>query len=174
LYTSQGYGTITNPFTRELVTNNQPDSLDSYDTPHSVVTLRRNGSFIRRAEQISSFQIWLVAETPSGHLYLAHFPPFSLVYVAEFTLTGSIQQNLPDDTRPTRPFEVKPHRYGVNGITRMARSLDGIRPTIHPSDGKGKYRPPNLEGTTTGKNANDRDWNWLKLNGLEGSPKPRS
>jgi len=67
-YTSQGYGDIiTNPFTRELVTNNKPDTIKTYDTPDFLVRKKlRNGSILSRAATVNSFQIWLEEQGRGG------------------------------------------------------------------------------------------------------------
>ena len=90
--TSQGYGQLADPFADlGIATTNKPDTFNAWDQPSggAFFHLRKDGAQLKRMEKIISFQSWLVALGAGKTEVLAHFPPFSLLF-----LVRNIRQGL--------------------------------------------------------------------------------
>ena len=154
-YTSQGYGELLNPSTGGLATTNKPDTFNSSDQPNLVTKLRiSKGSIIKRAEKLTSFQLWLVARSPKATHVLANIPPFTLVYWLE--TTSALKTDLSTET-PSFKYEF----YGENGIVKKVRTSGSGTPSIRASLGVGVKSP-----VMTGIRANKRIRDWANSNGL--------
>ena len=155
-YTSQGYGELLNPYNASgVATTNKPDSFNTSDQPNLVTKLRlTTRSIIKRAEKMTSFQLWLVARTPRATHVLAHIPPFTLVYWLE--TTSALKSDLSTET-PSYKYEY----YGENGIVKKVRPSGSGTPSIRASLGVGVKSP-----VMTGIRANKRIRDWANSKGL--------
>jgi hypothetical protein len=153
-YTAQGYGELLSPIDPIGVnTNNKPDSLNIKDRPSGVAfsRSRKTNTWLKRIEQKSIFQSWLVAKTennPDG-IVLAHVPPFAFCFWLETNLKNY---------HPTYSYEYPPFDYGVyaeSGFSPAAVnrkiSLIGATPDLKVALGDGG-RKPSMKGIT----ANER------------------
>jgi hypothetical protein len=158
-YTSQGYGELLSPYSATgVATSNKPDLFDMWDQPTVLTRMRlKDGSFIKRAEHVVSFQAWLVARTPSTTHVLAHVPAFSLVYWLETDPNWSSKGKLSIDT-PGYNYEY----YAEKGITkRVNKKASRQSPNLQPALGNGGRTP-----VMAGVNAGERSNKWLRDNNL--------
>ncbi|MFZ0317499.1 MAG: hypothetical protein WAL56_00100 [Candidatus Sulfotelmatobacter sp.] len=156
--TSLGYGELLDPWSATGVAiDNQPSSLNMIDEPFFGARLRlKNGALISRAESISAFQTWLVAQHGPRVEVLATVPPFSLV----FWLTTRPSTGMLSIDTPPHDFGF----YGESGISRHVR-VSGHTATVLPRLGSGGRKP-----VLTGQTANDRANNWIQSQGLVPDP----
>ena len=149
--TKTGYTDFPDPWTN--ATDNRPTSLDMIDEPFFGARLRlKNGALISRAESITAFQTWLVAQRGQQTEVLATVPPFSLV----FWLQTQPSPGLLSIGTPPHSFAF----YGENGISRKVKASGGVA-NITPRAGNGGRTP-----VLTGETANDRANKWIKSVGL--------
>ena len=153
-YTSQGFGELLDPYNAiGVATSNKPDSFNLIDEPFFGARLRLpNGALIKRAESISAFQTWLVAQHGSTTDVLATVPPFSLAFWMETHASPGLL------TIDTPPYDFA--FYGEAGISTKVKA-DGEIAHLTPRLGDGGRRP-----VLSGELANDRANNWAKGQGL--------
>jgi len=158
-YNSGGYAdldkALLNPWTERCEKTNKPDTFNTSDQPNLVTKLRLSKrSIIKRAEKLTSFQLWLVARAPRATQALAYIPPFTLVYW--FETTSALKSDLSIET-PNYKYEF----YGEDGIVKAVRSSGSGTPSITPKLGVGVKSP-----VMTGVRANKRIRDWADANGL--------
>jgi hypothetical protein len=182
-YTSGGYGEIPSNAkwvdfldtsnTSGVQINNKPDSLFTVDSPQmGAPTEPKKGSFVRRIEQVVSFQAWLVALPGlfrggffGPYLAQAYFSQQSravLAFVPSFTLTFWLERKSRGNFLNPPAFD-----YGIyveNGsiLKRgVNRSIKGIGPSpfLQPKPGNGGRNP-----VTEGLFAIDLLDGWLNAN----------
>jgi hypothetical protein len=154
-YSSLGYSEFPDPWTGAM--DNKPTSVNMVDEPFFGARLRlKNGALIKRAESISAFQTWLVAQHGQQTDVLATVPAFSLV----FWLETQASPNLLGIGTPAHTFAF----YGEAGISRHVKASGGAA-TVQMQAGNGRRAP-----VMTGPTANDRANGWLKTQGLVPDP----
>ncbi|MGH6801240.1 MAG: hypothetical protein ACRECZ_07495, partial [Methylocella sp.] len=146
---------LLNPSTGGVAPTNKPDIFNSSDQPNLVTKLRLSkSSIIKRAEKLTSFQLWLAARTPRATHILAHIDPFTLVYW--FETTSALKSDLSIET-PDYKYEF----YGENGVAKAVRRSGKGTPNLQPRLGVGVKSP-----AMTGVTANKRIRAWATANGL--------
>jgi hypothetical protein len=115
-----------------------------------------SGAWIKKVSRITSFQAWLVANSPTDTFLLANVPPVSAIFEYETDPpTSGIARMV-----SSLPTILSWKAYVEAGISKTI-TAKGSGTSVRVEGNSGKRRPVMLSGT-----ANARGTKWLSDNGL--------